>query len=330
MSRDPHYPMDRLLNGIRGKRFTGPSLIEGDCPLGPHARARLVVDVKPAPTGNGWILLMHCHACGSGAYFGNALHAIDPSLSPDELQSDLARFMSGPTGRQQRAKPKRPPEQLPSEAEISRWQAVLDNHGETYLPWLGKARGLKRATIQDARLGLDRSEARITIPVWDEFGELTNVRRYSPSMNPKIRGLTGRSVDLYPAWLPPPPENRLASGSLILCEGEWDALIARQHGLWAMTGTGGKATWKPEWSSRLLGLGVRRVAVIYDAGDALPESARVARKLRDAGLHAQHFDLAQEGLADGEDLTDWFVTYELSADELQRVISRGWRRRGGW
>lgn len=180
------------------------------------------------------------------------------------------------------------------------------------MAYLLDARGLSRKTIQAARLGYDRERSAITIPVY-EGGQLVNVRRrfLSPAAVPKITGLAGRGSQLYPA---PPGED------FILCEGEFDALLAGQHGLPAVTSTAGTA-WKKEWN---VYAAERRVAVVFDSGEApLAIAHRRAEELLATGaVEAWPVDL---GLEDGEDLTDWFVTYGRTPEALKRRINRAWR-----
>jgi hypothetical protein len=76
--------------------------------------------------------------------------------------------------------------------------------------------------------------------------------------------------------------------------------------------------WIREWDRAVR---ERDVAVVYDAGFYERAQAR-ARDLEAHGaFHAWAVDLASAGLADGEDLTDGFVSGRDAA-ELRRLIKR--------
>ena len=74
----------------------------------------------------------------------------------------------------------------------------------------------------------------------------------------------------------------------------------------------------------------RRVAVLFDA-DPREEEQTVSRaaELRREGADAWPVRLTEAGLSDGEDVTDWFVKYGRTRDDLLRLINRerGQRRR---
>ena len=102
---------------------------------------------------------------------------------------------------------------------------------------------------------------------------------------------------------------------LLVCEGEFDALLLRQHGFPAVTSTAG-TSWSPEWNRHVRG---RQVAVVYDAGAfSLEIAERRAREFVAAG--ACEAWAVELGLEKGEDATDWFVNYGRSADDLRRLI----------
>jgi hypothetical protein len=179
------------------------------------------------------------------------------------------------------------------------------------LRYVTRQRGLTRHTIRQYRLGFDGRA--IVIPVTDGRQRVVNIRRrfLSPQADgPKITGLRGRAARLYPGG-----ERRR---TLLLGEGEFDVLLARQHGLPAVTSTAG-TSWSSSWDRHIRR---RRVVVLYDAGEqSFQLACDRARKLVAAGaMDAWAIDLRQAGLADGEDLTDWFLTYNFSVEKLIRLI----------
>ncbi|MDX6699594.1 MAG: hypothetical protein QOE65_2991 [Solirubrobacteraceae bacterium] len=211
------------------------------------------------------------------------------------------------------------PAALPSAARIDGWQEQLFANDDA-LAYLLDTRGLTVAGIRKRRIGYD-GEA-FTIPIYDRRGRLTNLRRRgwpAPFRRPggqayKYAGLAGRNqrnggIQLYP--------DVPGSGVLVLCEGEFDALLLRRHGLQAITGTAG-TKWLDRWDRRVRR---RRLAVVYDAGErAEAIAASRAEALCRAEVDAWPVQLSRAGLKPKEDVTDWFVRYGRSAEALKSLI----------
>lgn len=151
--------------------------------------------------------------------------------------------------------------------------------------WLHENRGLTPETLERFRLGLDRDERdagfyRVTFPVFDRQGQLTNIRRhlfaYKPALTDERRKAldktkpweTGLRADLYPL------SALEGAQEVLIVEGEADAVLACQMGFAAVTDTGGAATWKQEWTDELSGLD--RVTLLYDGDAAGQKGARRA------------------------------------------------------
>lgn len=113
---------------------------------------------------------------------------------------------------------------------------------------------------------------------------------------------------------------------VLLCEGEWDALLADQESAGkyvAITGTGGAGT-PPDDLSRLAR---REVFVCYDADDAGREGARkIAERLRAEGARVHVLDLTRLGLPSsssrGADISDFFLQHGGDADKLAVEMER--------
>ena len=197
-----------------------------------------------------------------------------------------------------------PPARLPFRAMLAAHCKRLLAMPER-LAYLHDVRGLTTETIRRYCIGWDFR--RYTVPVF-QGDELVNLRRYLPGGEPKWVGLAGRSVKyLYPDFP--------TTTKVLLVEGELDALVARQHGLPAVTCIGGVNTWDPDWNPGFAG---RLVVICFDCDDA-GRSAAIARRqeLCAAGARVKVVSL---GLQDKEDLTDWFVPYNRTADELLSLI----------
>jgi hypothetical protein len=214
---------------------------------------------------------------------------------------------------------KNEPDPLPSAERVDDWRRIL-RRTPAAVAYL-RARGLSASTCRDARLGFDGTA--ITIPVYSAAGDVVNVKRrfLDPTADPKTLSLRGRGAQLYPD-IP-------SAGRLLLFEGEFDVLIARQHGvLGAFTGTIGmgwlgNGAW--DWAIR-----DRAVAIVYDAGRPayLKAKAQAANLLRRGASDTWVVNLAAAGLKPNDDVSDWFVKYGRSAADLRRLIRR--ERRSAW
>jgi hypothetical protein len=122
------------------------------------------------------------------------------------------------------------PEPLPSPGNLAGWQARLLSDDRAW-GWLHE-RALEGETIEQYELGFDGRA--FTIPIRDERGELVNLRRryLSPAAGaPKMTGLRGRGSHLYPLSALAAPQ----TDTLVLCEGELDALLLNQLEIPAVT-----------------------------------------------------------------------------------------------
>jgi len=177
-------------------------------------------------------------------------------------------------------------------------------------------RGLSEEIIARYTLGWDG--AAFTLPIYSvRKRQLVNLRRRSwPGPFPsgaRYVGLAGRTkrnggVQLYP--------DVPRRGGLLVCGGEMDALVARSHGLPSVSCTAGVATaWIRSWNRLIAG---RNVVVAYDVGEEAHAERRVTA-LRHAGANAWAVDLGSTGLAEKEDLTDWFVRHGRDAEGLRAL-----------
>ena len=214
-------------------------------------------------------------------------------------------------GRQQGPSPEAKP--LPGEDALAKWHdALLADSADAELVYLNDERGLRLSTLMRYEIGLHYR--RLTIPVRDEAGALVNVRKYDrKARKDKMMNHPGHgSARLFPLDVLGVDG---ADEPVLLCEGEWDALLAVQEGFTALTGTAGAGS-PPTDLTPLRG---RSVYVVYDCDDAGRRGARqVAGRLLSVAKEVFLVDL---GLADGEDVTDWFVTYDRTDDDLRDVLS---------
>lgn len=162
-------------------------------------------------------------------------------------------------------------------------------------------------------IGFDEDTQRILIPVIIN-GDVVAVRKYKPNGKPKMLAESGDKAHVLPfdMW-----DRKTTT---LLCAGEKDAMIARQHGFNAITFTGGEGSY-PEAYEPFFKDGDFIVA--YDNDDAGRRNARaVANRLKEAGasrvriLEAHHEVCTEKG----GDIHDFFWKYHKSAKDLKLLI----------
>lgn len=168
------------------------------------------------------------------------------------------------------------------------------------------------AVARRQRLGFDDGRERWTLPVY-ESGTLVNVRRYDPSAPKgvgKMKNAAGHGeARLYIAET----RRRRLAETVLVCEGEWDALAAASHGLRAVSGTAGADTWRPAWSQRLA---ARDVVIVFDCDEAgRAAAAKRAANVAEHGASVRVVDLDPER-DDKWDLSDWFAEGRTARDLL--------------
>jgi len=113
---------------------------------------------------------------------------------------------------------------------------------------LFKHRGWLLETILKFKLGWSEREKRVTIPIYDENGQLRNIRKYLVTgkvtkLNPKFRGVRGHNENYFY-----PIENLITkdealSKFIVLMAGEPDTILACQLGFNAGTFTAGEGAF---------------------------------------------------------------------------------------
>lgn len=151
---------------------------------------------------------------------------------------------------------------------------------------------------------------------WNDW--VCDIRTYRPGMTPKVLSVGGAQTGMvipYDLWKDTNPKQWT-----LLCAGEKDMVVARSHGFNAITLTGGEVSTPlaPAWFTG------RKVAIVYDNDHAGRNGAkRVAETIAPFALEVKivnkfHDDFGAEDTK--EDITDWFVKYRGTADELKQMI----------
>jgi putative DNA primase/helicase len=178
------------------------------------------------------------------------------------------------------------------------------------------ARGIDAESIVDWMLGWTGD--RIAIPVWNADG--------TAASNAKLYKMGGNAGDKM-IWAAPGTAASLFVPSfmfkektpIVLVEGEFDCIVARQHHINAQSGTAGAGTWKREWSDAFRD---HDVYILYDHDEAGVQGAtKVAADLSSLGITVFIASWPDETAA-GYDVTDWFARDHHSAEELRALLGR--------
>lgn len=294
-------------------------------------RNALDISRKPHRDGGGMTTVVHCFGCGAGldtisAATGIPRHILLGWPPPEALGSPVEQSRSA-AGR----KPEQPPTAL-----VSVWHEHLctSPRARQARRYLTCERGITCETAREYQLGYGSRDGRpsaFMFPVYDEPGELVALKeRYWPEPWRPSAGRKAVKTRNSPGEAHLYPQAALAADpqALVVCEGEFDALLLNQAGIAAITSTA-STTWKPEWNRHVAG---RYCAVLYDAGATSFDLAeRRTAEFREAGARdAWPVDLTLAGFREGEDVTDAVVREGWSADELAAFINEGRReyRRG--
>lgn len=206
---------------------------------------------------------------------------------------------------------------VPKPVQVKRWHRHFMND-ELARNELFEQRGITAATAHRARIGWTGRYYKI--PVFSPMGELWNVRTYDMHVTGdrrkiwSVRGM-GRAR-LYPAGI---LEMTRPGDTLILCEGEWDALLAIQAGYFAVTRTDGAGKpWHHEWDVGFAGL---RLFMCHDRDTMGEKSNRVTAAALEHVVEELHtirlpFQMREKN---GKDLTDYLLDqddHQLALGEL--------------
>jgi hypothetical protein len=288
---------DLLIDQLEGVQRISFGHWKALCPVHDDTEPSFYIDVRPNRIGE-MAVFARCTSCGANG--GDACIALG-------LPVQRTLFVGNEAYRHQKPKYVEPI----SPEKVATYVKHLKREPEL-MTYLRDKRGLSDDTIDEYRIGWDVQRDRYVLPVWDADGNLVNLRRYLPGGAPgqKMKNAAGHGK---PARLWPD----LPSGKVVVCEGEWDALVLRQHGFPAVTGTHGAETFLDEWVGLFAD---RKVAFLYDCDDAGRTAAAAhARKVQRVARSVAVVDL-DPFRDDKWDVSDWFREGR-SANELRAWIN---------
>jgi len=240
--------------------------------------------------------LWYCQACQVGGPVKEIL---------EELTGEISYDFSEGTAAPKSDKPK----PVITDAQVRGWHAALLGE-KGAMHELMQRRGLHQQTIKDHLIGWDTSQGVYTIPIYDREGNIVNVRFYqmdAPADRRKIWSVEGLGTPtLYPIA-------QAVNKAIVLCEGEWDALVLIQNGIPAITRTGSAKTWKSAWSALFTG---KKVFLCHDMDTTGQEANdKIASALRKYAAEVRIVHLPYEVTEKhGKDVSDFFLDGNTSKE----------------
>ncbi len=165
------------------------------------------------------------------------------------------------------------------------------------------SRGINDESI--AAYGLDSNGRSIVIPVGG------TARIYTPNGNPKIRW-----IEPLDDAAPPYPNWECFGDAELIVEGEFDCILARQHGFHAVTGTAGAGTFSSDWADAIR----NTVVILYDNDASGRNGSRAAAAvLRSRGINVNIAEWPRD-TKKGYDIADFFADGG-TAEQLQDILA---------
>jgi hypothetical protein len=206
------------------------------------------------------------------------------------------------------------------------WNESLLIDNREHLKYLLREKGITEDTVESLGLGWSSGRDRYTIPVFDESEACVNVRLYFPhaqSGDDKVKNYWDRSGHSFGRNRLYVPGQHYGQGlypsrRTLLCAGEFDAILAWQHGWQAATLTGGEASHFPTIDlHRIRG---QQVYLAYDNDDAGREGTeRLAQELASIAS-VWVVDLSTLDLPEKGDLGDVFLREDLGPEAVLHAV----------
>jgi len=178
-------------------------------------------------------------------------------------------------------------------------------------------RAIGKDLIRKARLGYDKN--RITIPIFNEIGQVVNLRRYLPGAS-KSKYTHTRGYKTTTLYLP----DQLKYDTIWICGGELKALaispLLNTMGIGATAVTGGEGTWNKELTKKIQG------KVVYIAMDidkpGIKAAKQVASQIKGSvrSVLIIRLPLDIDKFPKG-DINDWLVVHKPTQGDIREVIN---------
>lgn len=300
-----------FLNELKSVQRRGME-VKAECPFKELHESQ--TDNNPSLTVNLAKGVYYCNSCHSKGNLHTMFRQLY-GLSSAEAWFQLGDGLKIP--RPDGTKPTRPEIEI---GLVQEYHSKLMNLTGPLRDVLRDRRGLTDETLRRFQLGWDGE--RVTIPVYDEFNELVNFRRYkwnSTDDQWKVLNYTDEYNNAYGEvrifGIDRVIDNNI--DHVVWCEGELDRIIAEQYGFVTACPTSGAGTWKPEWTK--LFRNKKRVYLAQDNDEAGRNATKkLCEKLYrvvDVYIIKWPNDFPAKG-----DITDYFTQCGQTAGDFQELL----------
>ena len=185
---------------------------------------------------------------------------------------------------------------------------------------LSDRRGLVDESLRKFQLGWDGD--RITIPVYDEYNNIVNFRKYKWNSDEdqwKALNYIDEFGNAYGEVRIYGIDNLIndAIEEIVWCEGELDRVCAEQHGFPTACPTSGAGSWRPEWVKYFRNKKKVYVAQDNDAAGRIA-TAKICSKLwRTVDVYVVNWP---ENFPEKGDITDFFTKCKLSTTDFRSLL----------
>lgn len=247
-----------------------------------------------------------CHASTCGVSIGNIIHFESRRLGVSEKQAAKKLYR----------------EFIRKTISLKVVAEYIDNLfcDTNYIVAIKKQMGLSLKTIRKFSLGLDNDTHRITIPVFDRFGQCVNIRLYrlpnerTRTEQAKIYNLKGYgTVELF-SWRE--IEKFRINSDLYIMASEKEAMLANQFGHDSICSTTGEGTWEGSWNSIVAGRDVYLV-MDRDEGGRLAER-KLQEKFARVAKTVSVIRLPFRARPDHKDYADWVMKGKNDGSKIKQ------------
>lgn len=252
-----------------------------------------------------------CHASTCGVRIGNIVHFESRRLGITEKRASKRLYC----------------EFIRPTISLKRIANYTNNlYSDTsYILQIRKQMGLSLKTIRKFSLGLDNESHRITIPIFDRFGQCVNIRFYrlpnerARSESAKIFNLKGYGgVELF-SWRE--IEKFRINSDLYIFASEKECMLGNQCGLYGVCSTTGEGTWQDDWNSIIAGRNVYLV-MDRDEGGRMAEE-KLQKKLATIAKSVSIIRLPfRSNRPDHKDYADWVLKGENDGSNIKQYAKK--------
>lgn len=277
------------------------------------------VDTNPSLTVNLSRGLYYCQTCHSKGNV-HTLYKTVYNVSNEQAWFELGDALK--IERPDSTKPTRPSIEI---GLVSEYNKALMKLTGPIRQVLQERRGLSNDTLKRFQLGWDGD--RLTIPIYSEFNELVNFRRYKWNSDEdqwKVLNYVDEASNAYGEVRIYGIDNLVDKSieEVIWCEGELDRICAEQHGFPSACATSGAGAWKPEWVNYF-----RNKKKIYIVQDNDTAGNIATKKLCEKLCRVVSVYTIQwpEDFPVKGDITDFFTKCKLDREDFKKLLSEATR-----